>query len=433
MKLNHKHYIQTLLPFFFSMCLVTPTFATPLSLSLDDSIALTLKNNHKIRISQNAQEESAWTVQRAQSLKSFNVTYSHTDMRTDQPPSYAPTLEPVPIYNYSANQLNLTLPLYSGRKLENMIDQAKLGQTVSTLNVKTVQQQLTLEATTGYFKILQAQNLLVIAKQTVDDFTTHLQDIQVKFDAGIIPLPDVLQTKVKLANAQDGLIKAQNNLDLAIYSLNNVMGLPLRGEIKLKDDFTYRPYSHSLDECIHLAFINRPDIHAADTNITIKEDSVKIAQSGNQPAINLFGNNTWDDTKFPGNKDSKWLVGVNVEMNVFDSGRTASQIKVVQSGVSTSQEQAKKIRDDISLEVSTAYLNMKEAIKRMDTNLVAVEQADTDLKLSKQRYDAGVGTNLDVMDAELALAQTKTNYMQALYDYNTDRAQLDKAMGITVQ
>ena len=73
---------------------------------------------------------------------------------------------------------------------------------------------------------------------------------------------------------------------------------------------------------------------------------------------------------------------------------------------------------------------MKEAEKRIDTSSVAVTKAEEDFKIAQVRYNAGVGTNLDVIDAELALAQAKTNYIQALYDYNTGKAKVEKAMGL---
>jgi len=96
-------------------------------------------------------------------------------------------------------------------------------------------------------------------------------------------------------------------------------------------------------------------------------------------------------------------------------------------------EQARQSRDSVQLEVRQAFLNMKEAEKRIETSKVAVDKAEEDFKIAQVRYSAGVGTNLDVIDAQLALTQAKTNNIQALYDYNTSKAKLDKAMGIPVR
>jgi outer membrane protein TolC len=119
-----------------------------------------------------------------------------------------------------------------------------------------------------------------------------------------------------------------------------------------------------------------------------------------------------------------------VSLNVFDSGLTRAKINEAQMDVDKAREQARQTKDGIALEVRQAYLNMKEAEKRIDTSGVAVTKAEEDFKIAQIRYSAGVGTNLDVIDAQVALTQAKTNYVQSLYDYNTSRANLNKAMGI---
>ncbi len=171
----------------------------------------------------------------------------------------------------------------------------------------------------------------------------------------------------------------------------------------------------------------------AQANIAIAKDQIKIARSGSLPTLDFNGNNGWEARNFPGAKNSNWLVSLNLGLNVFDSGLTRSQVKQAEYGVTTAQETARQTRDNIALEVRTAFLSMKEAEKRIDTSKVAVDQAEENFRIAEVRYTSGVGTNLDVVDAELALTQAKTNYIQALYDYNTSKAQLDKAMGIMVK
>lgn len=410
----------------------TPALASPLPLSLSEAIALALQNNQKVKIAEAGQVEAAWAVKQAQSLRGPSLTFSHAELRTTVPPSWIDSKYDLSPYNSYRNQLSLGLPLYTGGKLEGLADQAKKGQAISNLSFTATRQQLKLEATAGYLKVLQARNLLAIAQQTTDSMSRHLSNIQMKFDAGIVGLPDVLQTKVRLANAQNNLIKAQNAYELSTYSLNNIMGLPLRSELEPKDVLQVQPYTQSLDACIAYALEHRPELQAAGLSVAAKQDAVQIAHSGRLPVVSVFASKIWYDTAFPGDKYDKWAVGLNVDFNVFDSGRVTSQLNQAKAGVTSAQRQAQKAQQDISLEVSSAYLNIKEAEKRLETTQVTIEQAETDLQLAKQRYEAGVGTNLDVMDAELALNQARTNHVQALYDYNNSRAQLDKAMGVSI-
>jgi outer membrane protein TolC len=426
-------YYQVAILLFFSIFVVSgPVFAEPTELSLSDSIVLALKNNPTIKIAEAGKEQSAWGVEQAKAGKGFKLDYSHVEARTNQPYSFLPTFAAISPYNAFTNQLSLTLPLFTGGKLENTLDEAKHGLNYSALNLNATEQQLKLETTSAYFNALQTRNLQEVAKQSVDDFAAHLKNLQYQYQEGNVAMADVLQTKVQWANAQDNFIKARNNYYLAIYKLNNIIGLPLHSELNLKENFEYQPYSTTLDDCIKYALSNRPEMIEAQENVAIAKDQVKIAASDALPTVGINGKKEWDGADFPGTTYNNWTVAISVNYDVFDSGLTKANIKKAEYGIVTAKEQARQLKDNIALEVSQAYLTMKEAEERISTCKVAVEQAEVDFNLANERYDAGVGINLDVIDAELALAQAKTNYVQALYDYNTGKAQLDKAMGVPV-
>ncbi len=410
-----------------------PVLAASMALSIDDSVALALENNPALKIAEADQIQSTWDINQAKADKRVDVSYNYIGQRSDAPPTFIPSLASVAAWNYFDNTLQATFPIYSGGKLENKLAVAKLSSIAADRNLDAVKQQLKLEVTTDYFNILQAQNLLAVANQSVQDFAIHLQNVQHQYDVGMVAMADVLQTKVKLAKAQDRLIKARNNYDLMVYKLNNVIGLPLRNDTKLKEELTYHPYLLDLDDSIRYALANRPEIAQTRAKINIAKDQVKIAQSDQRPTVGLVGTKGWDDLDFPGTKNSNWTIMLTAEMEVFDSGRTESHVKRAEQGVIIAQEEARQTADNIALEVSQAYQNITEAQKRIETNKVSVDQAELDFSIAQERYEAGMGINLDVLDAELALTESKTDYIQALYDYNISTAQLDKAMGRKVE
>lgn len=403
--------------------------AAPLDLSLDASIALTYKNNPALQIAEARQEQSAWALKEAQTNKDVSIDYTHTDMRSNSPPTWWPSLAAVSPYNYFSNQVTASMPLYTGGKVENAIKQAKLSHKVSQLEITATKQQLKLEASNGYYKVLQNQTLLEIAKQTVNDFSAHLHRVRQMYDSGVAPWHDVLQTKVRLANAENDLVQAQNNYDLAVYSLNKTMGLPLRSEIALTEPLIYQEYALTLDDVTAYGLAHRPEMAQQQANIKKEEAQIKIAQSGQRPQVMLTGTMAWDDDDFAGTANRDWTAMLVTQFNVFDSGSTKAKIKQAQSGELAARKQAQQTQDNIALEISDAYLSMKEAEKRIGTNKVAVEEASVNFAIAQRAYSAGVGTNLDVMDAELALNQAKTNYTNSLFDYNISKARLDKAIG----
>ena len=152
------------------------------------------------------------------------------------------------------------------------------------------------------------------------------------------------------------------------------------------------------------------------------------------PKVYANASNNWggNGSDWPGDDDENWSVGVTASMNVFDSGVTWSKIHAAQENLAKAKESQRQIKDNVELEVRTDYLNLREAEKRITTTQVAVASAEEDYHIAVVRYQAGVGTNIDVMDAQEALTQAKTNYYQALYNYNTSKAALNTSMGVGV-
>lgn len=429
MNLHPAYCKTTFLSILTFLALYQPVFAQPIDLSLNDSIALTFKNNPALQIVEARKEQTVWAIKEAQSNKKISLDFTHIDLRSDAPHSWQPTLASVDTYNYFSNTLTASIPLYTGGKVENTIKQAQLGHEVSQLEFATTKNNLKLESSQDYYQVLQAQLLLEIANQTVADFRAHLNRVQEMFDNGVVPWRDVLQTKVKLANAENNLVKAQNDYNLAIYSLNKTMGLPLHSEIRLTEPLIYQQYDTSLNDAIAFGLEHRPELLQQQTNVKIKETQVNIARSENRPKVMIKSTIAWDDTDFAGTKNEDRTAMLVTQLNVFDSGNTEAKIKQAQSEVFAAKEQARQTHDDISLETSDAYFNMREAEKRISTNKVAVEEASVSFDIAQKAYSAGVGTNLDVMDAELALNQAKINYTNSLFDYNISKARLNKATG----
>ncbi len=120
-------------------------------------------------------------------------------------------------------------------------------------------------------------------------------------------------------------------------------------------------------------------------------------------------------------------------MNIFDTGVTNSKIHGAEADLAKAHENYRDTVDAVNLDVRTNYLGLREAEKRIDTTHLAVSQAEEDYRIAQLRYMNGVGTNTDVLDAQVALTDAKTNYLQALYDYNTCKTDLETAIGVPMQ
>ncbi|HMM20906.1 MAG TPA: TolC family protein [Selenomonadales bacterium] len=401
--------------------------AAPVELSLEESIALALKNNPAIKISEADRDKAAWTLEEARAGRGPTLDFNHTFTRLEE--------ESVtwPYRDKFSNSLTLSLPLYTGGKVEGSINAAKIGLDIKDWEMARTRQQLKLDATTAYFSLMQAKNLVQVNQESVNSLAEHLKNVQAQYEVGTVAKSDVLRSEVELADAEQKLIAAQNTYDVAMASLNNVIGLPLDSTITLKENLKRDKFAFSMADSISYALQHRPEVIEADATIAQAKETVKISNADRLPTLALQGTNNWQDHDFPGSKDSNWTISLNASLNVFDSGLTDAKVKGAKADVAVAAETARQTKDNVALDVRQNYLNMVEADKRIETSSVAVAKAEEDFKIAQVRYAAGVGTNLDVMDAQVALTTAKTNYINALHDYNTSQAKLEKAMGIEVK
>lgn len=419
-----KNYLVAALSCGFVMLTTATAFADSTELTLDDSIAMALKNNPSIQMALRDQEKAMFGIDEAKAGKLPSLSLGASGTRGD-----SGLIETGDSFNTS---LKLSVPLYTGGKLEGTIDQAKLNANAAQQGVVKAEEQLRLDTTTAYYNVLQTNNLIKVNQETVDSLNEHLKNVQAQYEAGTVAKSDVLRSEVELANAQQNLIKAQNNYDVAVASLNNVIGTPMDTVYIYKDELSYAPYDQTLDDSIATALNKRPEIIQSRYSMEAAKSGVDVAESGKRPAVSLSGTQAWSGPDFPGDNEN-WSVGVTASWNVFDSGLTNAKIKQAQTAVDKASEQDRQTRSAIELEVREAYLSMQEAEKRIETAQVAVNKADEDLKIAKVKYSAGAGTNLDVMDAQVGLTQAQTNYTQALYDFNVNKAKLAKAVSLHVQ
>lgn len=398
--------------------------AAPVELTLQESVDLALENNPRVKIAMLDEMRAEAGLDEAQANRGFTLGYVHNAGRSK--------MEGFSAENSFSNGLTLSVPIYTGGRLENAVDAAEIALESSRLGVDDTRQQLRMDTTNSYYSILQSQNQVTIYEQTVESLEEHLKNVKAQYHVGTVAKSDVLRSEVELADAQQSLIKAENARELSVSNFNNVVGLPLDTDVRVTEELGYEKYDLVLADCIAYALEHRADGKQAQLAIDAAEEYKSIAKSGYRPTLAATASNGWSDSDFPGTEDESWQIGAKLSWNLFDSGLTRAQVRQAEADIEAAKEQARQKQDAIQLEVRTAYLDVKEAEKRIHTSSVSVEKAEEDLKIARVRYNAGVGTNLDVMDAQVALTTAKTNYVQSLYDYNTSKAELDRAMGIII-
>lgn len=337
------------------------------------------------------------------------------------------------IGNKHSNTLTASMPLYTGGKLKGTIKQAKAGYLISEQGLQKAYNDMRSTVTNGYFDMLQADNLQKLGQESVERLADHLKNVEAQYDVGVVAKVDVLRSQVELANAKQSLIKAENAYQIAEANLNKIVGLPLDTQLKLDNILVYTPYENDMNYCLDYASAHRPELEQAKQAVEAAKGALRVAISGHMPQVAAAASQNWNNTNWPGDENGNWYVGLSVNMNIFDSGVTVSKIHGAEADLKKAHEEYRDTVDAVNLDVRSNYLNMREAEKRIDTTKLAVEQAEEDYRIAQLRYMNGVGTNTDVLDAQVALTDAKTNYLEALYDYNTCKTDLETAIGVPMQ
>jgi outer membrane protein len=326
----------------------------------------------------------------------------------------------------------ISQPLFAGGSILSNYRNEKLGVDISKTDVETVKRDIVLQVREGYFNILRAEKFLDVARQTVKQFSAQLEVTRAFFEVGIVPKNDVLQGEVRLANAKQGLVRAENDVVLSKSYFNSLLRNEIEAPLQVIDILGYSPFSLRFEDSLKEALEKRPEIKTLNLKIEQAKEGVKIAKSGFFPTINLFGNYSRlsdEPLLVGGYRGERWTIQGIATITLGDWGKTA--YKVGESKVKVTQAEDSKVQliEGIILEVKNDYQIMLVAEKNISVSEKAIEQAEENLRMNEERYKHQVATATDVLDAVTLLAQARVNYYGALSDFNIAKSRLERAMG----
>ena len=438
----------------------TTLAADNVALSLDDAIALALKNNRIIEQSAEDREAARWNLSAVRrssgpvlnwsaSFNHIGGRYYRRQFRTPRDNAKAQSdfdafyynydngfnLKLFPNYNYeNMNLFTLRYNLYTGGRAENQRDSARYGLNVADLSLENSRQLVKYRAAAAYYQVLRNASLVNVQEQAVELLEEHLRNVQIQYEVGTVAKSDVLATSVQLANVQQALTSAQGNYQTAVAQLNNVLGLPIDTQIATTSEIKFTNYQLTEAQCQEYAVSHRPDGRAAAYAVKQAGAATRAAKSGYRPTVTAVatGRLTGESLFQSNHVGEQWSVGFELNWNIFDNGVTSAQVHESQAQERKAQSQAKQQLEAIELEVRSAYIALKTAEKNIQTTAAAVAKAEEEFAIAQVRYVEGVDTNLNVMNAQEKVVETRNNYYTALYNYNNSRAQLEKAMGVPV-
>jgi len=404
--------------------------AERVDMTLDEGIQMALDNNYIIEESGADLDSAYWGLREARRNGGPKVNWTSHAYRVG-----GKSYEGWQHNGLYTNQFSMSMPLYSGGKIENNIEAAEMGLSGAELDLERTKQKIRNTVSGDYYNILKCRSEVEVYQESVNNLQAHLDNVNAKMRAGVVAQKDVLSSEVSLAEGKQALVTKINDLHVAVATFNNDVGLPTETETEPREQLLYEKYGFSLPECDEYALLHRPDLFQKMYNLKQKKAEMEAAKAGMRPKLdagvsrNIGGSSAF---KTDSVSSDSWTAGVALSWDIFDSGITSAQVNKKKAAVHRAEAELKDQFNTVKLEVRTAYLNMRAAEENIGTMREALEKAQEDYRIEVVRYNAGVGTNLEVMDAQDKLVAAKGDYINALYKYNYSRAELDTAMGVPV-
>lgn len=401
------------------------------SLNLPRTVELALTNNRSVRQSEWQYEAAKAQVGVAAAAKNPTVSYSYSGGRGSSTNSLTGNSV---VGESASNTFSLAVPIYTGGKVEAAIDSARYSREGYNAALEVARQSAKLTAATNYYSLIMARNKVDIAEQSVKDYDGHLTNVNQQYNVGIVAKSDVLSSETSLANARTSLVEAQNSANLAEATLNNSIGLPVNTSVATADSsLGYTPYNVTLQDAQAYAVLHRADLVQTTMAVKAYEEQVKSAKAGYMPTLSATASQAWSGDDWGGTDNDNWRIGAAVSWDLWDGGATSEGVKVAKANLEKAKEANYAMMDSVNLGVRQAYLNLKSAEQTIESTRTAVASGQESFRIATLRYRAGVGTNLDVLDAETALETARNNYVDALFNYNIAVATLENAMGVPLE
>lgn len=416
-----KRWIKAGVPF-MALLLASPG-AQAADLSLQEAINLALAQNTGLKVTQKGEDTAKYALAEARGSNGVSIGLSD-NLSTSKNKGED---------RQDSNSASLSgkLPLYSGGKNQANIKKAKIGVESASLTTQREQENLKLNVIKAYYDALESKKTVGVRQETVDKYQEHFTNVSQLYAAGSKAKIDVIRSQVELSDARQNLIKAENSYEVDLAELRNYLNIDRSEPLNLTTDFSYLAFDKDMGACLDYAYANRKDLLVDKNKLLQQEQAIKAAKAGYLPTLNLSVGLSDSQRFHPSSENSYGTSAtVGLDWNIFDSGVTRAQVKSAETDRDIAKLNYLKDKENIDLAVRQAYYNMREAEKRFNSTQDAVHQAEEDAFIAREKYRAGEGLMLDIIDAQEALSTARLNYISAQYDYARYKATVENAMGV---
>jgi outer membrane protein TolC len=322
------------------------------------------------------------------------------------------------IYNGGANIANLR--------------QTQIGLKEQVETLRATKLNVELDAKRLYYGLLLAYETKRIAENLVGQAQSHYEEVKSKLEQGTVSRFDCLQSKVQVSLLMPQLINAQNSIELIIAEMDKLLGIKAGEKIIINDALIYAPIEVRESDFLSEAYLNEPEMILKSLGIDMNKWAIQYARAGWLPQLDAAAGYNYTSNNL-GNmfnrRHSNWSFGFALRIPIFDGFSTKAKVDAARARYSQSLISKENLADQVAVDVKSACLDMVQAAEVIKSQQDNLQDAKEALEISYVRYNNGVGINLDVMDAQVSLANVEKNLAEGTYDYIMAMARLDRLMG----
>ncbi len=406
--------------------------------SLSTCIDTALKSHPRLQVQyfQTVKAMELGKVAKTEFLPKLEAGYSY--MYRDKINSYdiAGTSFPANTNDVYNLDITITQPLFTGFSIIENYRLAQLGIKQAEAEEKLARLEIIYETVAAYFNYLKQTKFTETAARMVERLKAQAHDSQLFFDNELIPLNELLYSKVKLSQAHQQQRRVETRLKLTQAELATIMQIGRDSQFTVVDEPNKKLPDLSLAQATGTALTKRPELTLSNYAITSAGHQVKLAQSDYYPALALTANHHRMGDQFDVNGDDitstpyNTTIVVGATWKLWEWGRSNHMVKSAEAEVESARRQLKEVADEIAMEVKTNFENAMTSYNNIATAAEEVELGKENYRVTKLRFQNQLSTATEVLDSQAALTEAEASYYNALYEYNIQLAALARAAGV---
>ena len=396
---------------------------TTQAMSIQEAIQTALENNPNLQRTEKAIAVAEESLKIAKAGKSFSVSASGgANISKTEGSDDSESL---------SSSVQASIPLYSGNKLESQIKSAELEIDSAKYQFAQAQDDLIYSVATAYVDALENLATEKVNLETENNLAEHEKNIAALYDAGSKAKIDLLRAQVETSNASQDTAKSHAAYEVSLANLATLMARNSISNLTVEEITTSKELGE-LESYLSTAEENRADLKADELKTEQGELDIEIAKAGNRPTLSAEIGAGLSSASRDWHVTPNASAGVYASWNIFDGGITKAQIAEAELELERLRLAMQNDINSVHESVITAHKNLKIALMRLRTTQRAVELAEEERFIATEKYRAGEGILLDILDAEVSLSTAKKNNVSAIHDVIRYRFDLAHATGNTL-